>query len=191
MEQPQLGETPPEETAKSVESQEAVELRYQWHKLYRYSSISKLLRVSAYCLRFIVKIMVSISNKRQATRKTLMSILDNYVKSKSKSGNINGLEKSLSGINLTISRYFEFKLISLRLMRLDQEETSMLLSPAELNRSRLFITYLHQEMYFSSLKSFLRTNHKLKKRLPNQFIKLNSFLDNTVLQKKMTKMLAI
>ena len=100
-----------------------------------------------------------------------MSILDNYIKLKIKSGTIKECDKKLSEIDLTVNRCLDFKLTSLCFMKLDREETSTLLSLTELNQSHLFITYLHQEMHFSSLKLFLKNNHKLKKRLPNLFIK--------------------
>ena len=57
-----------------------------------------------------------------------------------------------------------------------------MVSRAEIDRSRLFIVYLHQTIYFSTLRDRLKSKNKLSTPLDSAFAKLNLWLDGDLMR---------
>ena len=71
----------------------------------------------------------------------------------------------------------EYKLTKLSFMQCKKGESSRIQTPSELNRSRLFIILLHQNLYFQQLKCLLRKKVLLPKKSFHPYLKLNPTFD--------------
>ena len=62
-------------------------------------------------------------------------------------------------------------------MQCEKEESSRILTPSELNRSRLFVIFLHQQ-----LKCLLRKKVRLPKKTFHPYLELNPTFDGELLR---------
>ena len=62
-----------EEDSKSIKSHSTTLLKYIWDLIHRFSSANKIIRITAYCLRFIFEILKAVLVKRQITKKAFFS----------------------------------------------------------------------------------------------------------------------
>ena len=67
-------------------------------------------------------------------------------------------------------------------MKTDREESSVNLTLSELNRSRLFLVYIHQNLNFNELKGLVKKGSIIPKNIFNPYIKLNPFYEGELLR---------
>ena len=167
----------PEENARAVDAHETLELRYQWELIYKYSSLYKLLKIVSYCLRFILNILKRVRQRRLSHSELFIKVLQN-----SNLGyNSDLMAKSVPNVLSRLNKDLSIPLLELSFMNIEQTFFfNRFISPIELNRSRCFVVYLHQNLNFSKEKHLLQLGRALPKS--SQLIKLNPIMDGDLIR---------
>ena len=112
-------ETPPEQNARPIEVQITVELRYDWEVVHRYSSVFRIFRITAYCLKFVCKYLKSVLIYRQSSKHLMLIKLRVHSLA---TGNSQETDNLITRVDSSLNQALKFNLLELSFMQLTKEE---------------------------------------------------------------------